>query len=279
MTDSFWHQLFTNSFLQTALFAGFAAAFAGGIIGSYAVAKRIVFVSGSVSHGVVGGLGLFVFLGYFTKMSIFIPLLGALLSALFFAFLMGWVHLKYRERDDSIIAALWSLGMALGIIFIAIVPGSNAELMNFLFGNLLFASHEDIEILILLDGFILLVCLLCHKRFLAISFDETQSYLQGLNVRALYFLLLAMVAVTIVLMIQIIGAILIISMLCLPAAIANIFSSKLSKMIYLSVLFSFVFTFVGIYLSYTFNWPPGATIALITTIVYFLSLPLKARSV
>lgn len=279
MIDSFWHQLFTNPFLQTALFAGLAASLAGGIVGSYVVAKRIVFVGGSVSHGVLGGLGLFAFLQYSTQLSFFTPLLGALLSAVFFALLMGWIHLYYRQREDTVIAAVWSIGMALGVIFIAIVPGSNAQLMDFLFGNLLWASHGDIGLLLLLDGIIVITCLLCHKRFLAISFDETQSYLQGLRVQPLYFLLLSLVAVTIVLMIQIIGAILVISMLCLPAAIANLLTSRLSKMIYLALILSFLFTFIGVYLSYTLNWPPGATIALVITIVYFLSLPLKARSV
>lgn len=279
MTDSFLQALILNPFLQTALFAGLAASIAAGIVGSYVVSKRIVFISGSISHAVLGGIGFFVFLKYITGSIGFSPLLGSLLSAIVFAYLIGAIHIRYKQREDTVIAAIWTIGMSLGVIFISVVPGSGAELMNFLFGNLLWASQRDIWLLLLLDIFIIVTCALCHKRFLAICFDETQSYLQRQPVKFLYFLLLTLVAITVVLMIQVIGAILVISLLCLPAAIANILTSCLSKIIYLSVLLSCLFTFLGIFLAYTLNWPPGATIALIITISYFLSLPLKAKSV
>jgi zinc transport system permease protein len=275
---NFWQALQINPFLSTALFAGLAAAFASGIVGPYVVSKRIVFISGSVSHAVLGGIGLFVFLNYLTGLAFFSPLLGSLISALFFAFIIGASHLYYKEREDTVIAAIWSFGMAAGVILIAVVPNTNTQLMDFLFGNLLWASLDDVKMLLILDIFVFIICMIFHKRFLAISFDETQAYLQKQSVTILYFILLTIVAFTVVLMIQTIGAILVIAMLCLPAAIANLFTQRLSKMICLSVILSLLFTFIGIYLSYTFNWPPGATIALITSLIYFLSLPLKNRS-
>lgn len=273
----FWQALLINPFLGTALIAGLAAAFASGIVGPYVVSKRIVFISGSVSHAVLGGIGLFVFLNYLTGLALFNPLTGALISAIFFAFIIGASHLYYKEREDTVIAAIWSFGMAVGVILIAVVPNTNTQLMDFLFGNLLWASMDDVKLLLLLDLFVLIICLILHKRFLAISFDETQAYLQKQAVTFIYFILLTLVAFTVVLMIQTIGAILVIAMLCLPAAIANLFTQRLSKMICLSVTLSLLFTFIGIYLSYTFNWPPGATIALTTSLIYFLSLPLKNR--
>lgn len=275
----FWQALSINPFLQVALFAGLAAAFASGIVGPYVVSKRIVFISGSISHAVLGGIGLFVFLNYLTGLSIFTPLLGSLVSAIAFGFVIGASHLYYKQREDTVIAAIWSIGMALGVIFIAVVPNTNTQLMDFLFGNLLWASMDDVRMLLLLDIFVCIVCFMCHKRFLAISFDEKQAYLQKQPVTLIYFVLLTLVSITVVLMIQTIGAILVIAMLCLPAAIANLFTQRLSKMICLSVALSLLFTFIGIYLSYTFNWPPGATIALTTSLIYFLSLPLKNRSV
>ena len=275
----FIHALTVNPFLQTALLAGLAAAFASGIMGPYVVAKRIVFISGSVSHAVLGGIGLFVFLHYLTGLWLFSPLIGAIFSAILFALLIGASHLRYKEREDTIIAAIWSLGMALGVVLIAVVPNTNAQLMDFLFGNLLWASQDDIRLLLALDALVLITCLLLHKRFLAISFDETQAFLQKQPVKLLYFSLLTLVAITVVLMIQTIGAILVIAMLCLPAAIANLFTHTLSKMIYLSVALSLFFTCIGMVLSYTCNWPPGATIALTTALIYFLSLPLKRRTV
>jgi len=275
----FWFALKTNPFLSMALFAGLAAAFASGIVGPYVVSKRIVFISGSISHAVLGGIGIFVFLNYITGLTIFNPLIGSLVSAIFFGFIIGASHLYYKEREDTVIAAIWSFGMAIGVIFIAVVPNTNKKLMDFLFGNLLWAGPSELKMLLALDAFVLLVCLICHKRFLAISFDETQSYLQKQPVTFIYFILLTLVAITVVLMIQTIGAILVIAMLCLPAAVANLFTRQLSKMICLSVILSLFFTFIGIYLSYSFNWPPGATIALATALIYFLSLPLKNRSI
>jgi len=275
----FWFALKTNPFLSMALFAGLAAAFASGIVGPYVVSKRIVFISGSISHAVLGGIGIFVFLNYITGLTIFNPLIGSLVSAIFFGFIIGASHLYYKEREDTVIAAIWSFGMAIGVIFIAVVPNTNTQLMDFLFGNLLWAGPSELKMLLALDAFVLLVCLICHKRFLAISFDETQSYLQKQPVTFIYFILLTLVAITVVLMIQTIGAILVIAMLCLPAAVANLFTRQLSKMICLSVILSLFFTFIGIYLSYSFNWPPGATIALATALIYFLSLPLKNRSI
>jgi zinc transport system permease protein len=275
---SFWYVLWHNPFLQTALFAGLAASFAGGVVGSYVVVKRIVFISGSISHAVLGGIGASLFLGYLLGRSL--PLLvGAILASIFFGFLIGWIHRRYRQREDSVIAAIWSLGMAAGVIFISIVPGNNAALMDFLFGNLLWANQSDVWMLLSLDLIVLAIALLCHVRFLSISFDETQCLLQRERVSFLYFLLLTLVSFTVVLMIQIIGAILVIAMLCLPAAIANLLTQRLSKMICLAVALSLFFTFSGIYLSYTLNWPPGATISLLTTTAYFISLPLKSRYV
>ncbi len=277
--DSFLTALFINPFLQYALLAALAASIAGGIVGSYVVAKRIVFISGSVSHAVLGGIGIAIYLQFITGSKAFSPLIGALICAIIFGLLIGTMHLLYKEREDSIIAAIWSIGMAIGVILISIVPGSNSELMDFLFGNLLWASNSDVRMLIILDVIILFVCLICHRRFLAVSFDETQSYLQRVPVKSFYYILLSLVSITIVIMIQIIGAILVIAMLCLPAAIANMLTTRLSKMIYLAIILSCVFAFFGIYISYLLNWPPGATIALVVSTFYFLSLPLKMKSI
>lgn len=277
--DSFWTALMAHPFLQTTLLAGIVASIAGGIVGSYVVAKRIVFISGSISHAVLGGIGFFAFLEYATQNTFFHPLLGALFAALFFALLIGWIHVRFGEHEDSIIGAVWSVGMALGIVFISLIPQSNPQLLDFLFGNLLWTTTGDLKVLFFADIIIIFICLFLHQRFLAISFDETQAYLQKQPIHVLYFLLLSLIAVTVVLMIQVVGAILVIAMLSLPAAIANFFTKRLSHMIFLSCILSCIFSILGIYLSYTWNWPPGATIAIVITVVYFCSLLLKKRVV
>lgn len=277
--SAFLTALKINPFLQMAMFAGFAASIANGIVGSYVVVKRIVFISGSIAHAVIGGIGLFVLLHSVTGWAIFSPFLGALLFAIFSGFIIGWIHLNHRQREDTVIAALWSFGMSIGVIFISLTPSNQSEIMSFLFGNILWANLEDIYALLILDGVILIFALLLHKRFLAICFDEKQAFLQKQPVKLFYFLLLTLVAITVVLLIQVIGAILVIAMLSLPAAIANIFTKKLSKMILLSILFSAIFSSIGTLFSFSLNWPPGATIALTSTVIYFVFLPIKKAQI
>lgn len=262
-----------NPFLWLALLAGLAASLASGVIGSYVVTKRIVSISGSIAHSVLGGMGLFLFLRRTYHLPFLTPLYGALLAGISSALLMGWIHLKYKEREDTVIAALWSTGMSIGVVFIALTPGYNVELLNFLFGNILWVTRGDIQLLLILDVFVLGMVALLYRRFLAICFDEEQSCLQGLPVKTLYLLLLCLVAISVVLLIQVVGAILIIAMLAIPAAIAGTLTRRLSTMMWLATLLGSIFTITGLYASYSLNWPPGASIALIAALAYALSLP------
>lgn len=270
----FFQALWTNPFLQMALFVGLLSSIAGGVIGSYVVVKRIVFIAGSIAHSVLGGLGLFLFLSRTYHLPIFNPLIGALIFAILSALLIGWIHLNYQQREDTVIAAIWASGMAIGVIFIALTPGHNVELLNFLFGNILWSTRADLYLLCILDALVILITSIFHKQLLSICFDETQSYLQKIPVKTYTYLLLSLVAITVVILIQAIGAILIIAILSLPAATANLFTYRLSHMILFAVALSWIFTFLGIYASYSLNWPPGATIALISTLGYFISLPI-----
>jgi zinc transport system permease protein len=269
---NFIEALHTNSFLQMALLAGFAASIASGVIGSYIVVKRIVFISGSIAHSVLGGMGFFLWLKRTYDFHTLTPLQGALLAALISALLIGWIHLKYRQREDTVIAAIWSTGMSAGVIFIALTPGYSVELMNFLFGNILWVGKSDLLMLASLDLAILLMTLFLHRRFLAICFDEEQAFLQGLAVNALYLLLLILVAVSVVLLIEVVGAILVIAMLTLPAALAGNLTHRLSIMMCLAIFFGCLFTFTGTYVAYFLNWPPGASISLTAALFYSVSL-------
>ncbi|MBS0649547.1 MAG: metal ABC transporter permease [Verrucomicrobia bacterium] len=274
---SFFQAIAKNPFLLLALFAGLAASFASGIIGSYVVVKRIVAISGSIAHSVLGGMGIFLWLKRTYGWEILTPLYGALFAGLLSALLMGWIHLKYKEREDTVIAALWATGMSVGVIFIALTPGYNVELLNFLFGNILWVTHSDIRLLLILDILIIGLVALFYRRFLAICFDEDQAQLQGMSVRLLYLLLLCLVAISVVLLIQVVGAILVIAMLAIPAAVAGTLSQRLSTMMLLAVLLGCVFTTAGMYAAYELNWPPGATISLFAACVYSLSLLTKKR--
>ncbi len=263
---------FQNPFLLMALLAGLAASISGGIIGSYVVTKRIVFISGSISHAVLGGMGLFLWLKRSFGLDFLSPLYGALLSAIASAFLLGWVHLKYKEREDSIIAAIWAIGMSIGVIFITFTPGYNVELMNFLFGNILWITRLDMVSIFILDILVVGCTFLFYRKFQAICFDEEQAALQGVSVKKNYIFLLCLIAISVVILIQIVGAVLVISMLTMPAAIAAAITQRLSSMMKAAILLGAFFTCLGIYASYELNWPPGATITLVSGFFYGLTL-------
>ena len=214
-------QAFSNPFFLTAILTGVITSIAGGIIGSYVVVKRIVFISGSISHALLGGIGLFLYLQNIFKIPWLSPLLGALIIAILFGLIIGIIHLKYKQREDTVIACIWSFGMALGVIFISQTPGSNSELVNFLFGNILWTTATDFYAMLILDAVIIITTLVFHKKFLAICFDEKIAYLQKVPVKTYYFTLISLIAITVVMMVQTIGAILVITLLCLPAATAN----------------------------------------------------------
>lgn len=274
MTVSFLEALRTNPLLLSAVIAGLASSIVSGIIGSYVVVKRIVFISGSISHSVLSGIGFSLWLERAKGLEWISPLEGALIAGILSALIIGWIHLYYRQREDSVIAALWSIGMAVGILFISQTPGFNVELTNFLIGNILWVTPTDLYILFALDIFIILCVVCMHKRFLAICFDEEQAQLQGLRVNALYLFLLVLIAVSIVLLIQVVGIILVMTMLTIPAAIANLYTSKLSAVMFFAILISAAFCFGGTALAYHVDWPGGATIALVAGVAYVATLGL-----
>lgn len=269
--------LFLNPFLQMALLAGVLASIAGGVVGSYVVVKRIVFISGSIAHSVLGGMGLALYLQYKFQLSWLSPMIGAFVFAIFSALLIGWIHLRFKEREDTVIAALWASGMALGVLFISLTPASNPELINFLFGNILWASTADITFLIVADVIIVVSVIALHRKLLLVCFDDELAKLQKVKVVPIYLYLLCLVALTTVLLIQIVGAILVIAMLSLPAAIAGRFTHSMPRMMITACGLGIIFTGIGLALSGELNWPPGASIALTATAAYLGSLAIQKK--
>ena len=272
---SYFEALFLNPLLLSALLASFAASIISGVVGSYVVVKRIVFIAGSISHSVLSGIGICLWLEKAKGINFVSPLYGALIAAVISALIIGWMHLKHKQREDSVIAAIWSCGMAIGVLFISQTPGFNTEITNFLTGNVLWVSQADLILLYLLDIIVIAIVLLFHKKFLAICFDEDQARLQGLNVDLLYIFLLILIAISIVLLIQVVGIVLVLTMLTIPPSIANIYTKSLSRMMTLSILISMFFCFSGNILAYDLDWPTGATIALIAGLCYVLLLIYK----
>ena len=250
-----------NPFLLMALIGSLLASMTSGIVGSYVVVKRIVFIAGSISHTVLGGMGICLWLRESFHLSWLHPMYGAILSAIASSALMGWIHLNARQREDTVIAALWAAGMAMGVIFVSMTPSYSVELVHFLFGNILWVSVTELWMLGVLGAVVLTIAITHHKKFTTLCFDELQVTLQGFSASRLYFLLLCLIALSVVLLIQVVGALLVIALLAIPPAIAGMFCKRLSVMIALAILISAVFSILGIITAYQLNWPPGATIA------------------
>ena len=270
--NSFFEALVVSPLLLSSVLAGLAASIVSGIIGSYVVVKRIAFISGSISHSVLAGIGFFLWLERAHHIQWLSPLQGALIAGILSALTIGWIHMSYKQREDSVIAAVWSVGMSIGILFISLTPGFNVDLTNLIVGNLLWVTPSDLALLSALDLLVIATLVFLHERLLAICFDEDQACLQGLSVHKLYLLLLTLVSITVVLLMQVVGVILVMTLLTLPPTIANLFTKRLSHMIGLSIALSATFTFVGSFLAFHLDWPTGATIALVSGTSYAVSL-------
>lgn len=262
-------ELFQYDFFINALTAGILASVAGGIIGSYIVVKRIVFISGGIAHTAYGGIGLGYLLG-------FNPLLGALGFSISAAVGISYLRTKQNQYEDTLIGIMWAAGMSLGVIFISLAPGYSSDLMSYLFGNILTVPTIEIRFIALIDIVIIIVVIAFFKQFQAITFDEEYSRAVGLNVDFYYLLLLVLVALTVVALIKIVGIILSIALLTIPAAVAKFFAGSLKSMLLLSVLTGIIFSVGGLFISYYLNLPSGSTIILLSVIGYSLAYFYKA---
>ena len=260
----FFEALLAHGFLQNAVLAGILASVACGIVGTYVVVKRIGFLAGGIAHAVLGGMGVAYYFGRD-------PVSGALAAALIAAVVIGWIHLRWNQQEDTLIGAIWATGMAIGIIFISRTPGYTADLMSYLFGNILMVPRSELLFMAGLDLLIILVVLLFYKQFLAITFDEEYTRLRGVPVDFVYLLLLCMVAVTVVLLIQVVGLILVIALLVLPAAVAAQYVGSVGRIMVLAAFLGVIFTAGGLSLSYGPDLPAGATIILLAGGVYMVS--------
>lgn len=251
--------------LQNSLIAGVLISIACGVIGTLIVVNRMVFISGGIAHAAFGGIGLGAYLG-------FSPVLGALGFSFASALTMGVVQNKTRQRPDTLIGVMWAVGMAIGVILIDLSPGYNAELMRYLFGSILFISPTDLLFMLGVDILVLFVVALLYKELLAISFDKTFARVSNIPVNVINYLLLALISLTVVTTMRLVGLILVIALLTIPAALGALFTKELSKIMGLAVIFGIVLTTSGLFLSYALNLQSGATIIVLAGTTYFLAL-------
>ena len=252
-------------FMRNALIAGVLVSLACGVVGTFVVINRIVFVSGGIAHAAYGGIGL----GYFFN---FNPVVGALIFSVGAALAMGIVQRRSHQRTDTIIGVIWAIGMAIGIILVDLTSGYKADLMSYLFGSILAVPTRDLWIMLALDGIILVLVTLFYKELLAISFDEMFATVVDVPVNAIYLTLMCLIALTVVMMMRVVGLIMVIALLTMPAAISNQYVNNMKKMMVLASVLGVVFTTTGLWLSYVLNLTSGATIILVAGMAYLLSI-------
>lgn len=259
--SEFVNALLQHHFMQHALFACVLASVGCGIVGVYVVVKRIGFLAGGIAHTVLAGMGIAYYLGKS-------PIAGAVIVALVSAVLIGWIKVRWRQEEDVLIAAFWSVGMAIGVLFISRAPGYAVDLTSYLFGNILLVSGRDLFLMAAVDGIVIASVLLFYRQFLATVFDEEHARLRGVRVEFFYIYLLCIVALTVVLLIQIVGLILVMALLVLPAATAAGFAGSVSRMMLLAVALSMAITVTGLGLSFAPDLPSGATMVVVAGLVY-----------
>ena len=261
-------ELLSYEFFRNALLAAFFAAISCGIIGTYIVSRRIVFISGGITHASFGGIGI----GYYLGIN---PIFGAAVFAVLSALGIEYTSRKTEVREDSAIAILWALGMAIGVIFIFITPGYAPNLMSYLFGNILTVTTTDLYLLAGLSLIIVLFYIMQFKNILYIAFDEEFARARRLPVNMIKYVMISLIALTIVFNIRVVGIILVISLLTIPQTIANMFVKRFIGIMMLSVVIAMIGTLTGLMLSYLFDIPSGAAIIFFLVILFFLARIIK----
>jgi zinc transport system permease protein len=253
--------------VRYALIAGLLASIAFGIVGCYVITRRISYIAAAVSHCVLGGIGLGLYLQTVAGLAWCDPLYGAIAAALLAAVAIGLISLHSRQREDTVISAIWTIGMGVGLLLLYKTPGYN-EPMVYLFGNILYLTAHDLWLIAVLDLVIVVLALGLYNKFLAICFDEEFARLRGIRTQLLYIVLLCLTALCVVLMVRVVGIVMVIGLLTLPAAIAGQFTHQLKQMMLVAVLICMVFVAVGLALSFVLDLPTGPVIVSLAALGY-----------
>jgi zinc transport system permease protein len=263
-------------FLRYALLAGVLSSPAFGILGTYVVARRLTYLAAAISHSVLGGIGAALFLNQVVGLTWCDPMLGAVASALIAALVIGGASLYARQREDTVISAVWSVGMASGVLLLHYTRGYT-DPMSYLFGAIDFVARGDLWLILGLDALVVGLAVCFRNKLAAVCFDEEFAALRGLRAKVYYLFLLCLVALTVVLLVRVVGIVMVIALLTLPAAAASQFSRRLWQMMALATLLCAVFVVVGLGISYRFELPSGPAIILLAAGFYLVSMLARRR--
>ena len=258
-------------FIRHALYVALCSSLAVGISGTLVVINRISYLAAAISHTALGGIGMSLFAIGVWQWQAIEPWMGALVISIASAIAITWIRAHTHERIDTAIGALWCTGMAIGLLFLHATPGY-IEPMHYLFGNILLVGQPQLIMALMLDIILLAVFTIYWRPIYAVSLDESFARARGLSVDTYYALMLSMIALTIVILVYLVGIILVIAMLTLPAAIAGRFTCRLFSQIAMTALVALLIQVAGIFISYALDWPTGATMVVVAALVYACTL-------
>jgi zinc transport system permease protein len=256
--------IFQYEFIVKGLLGAIFASITAGLAGTYVVSKRMVFLSGGITHASFGGIGI----GYFLGIN---PVLGAAVFGILSALGVEYLSVKQKIREDSAIGILWAFGMAIGIIFIYLTPGYTPNLMSYLFGSILTVTNADLIALGIMSVVLILYFGIFYRTILYISFDEVFARTYSSYVNIFKYITTSLIALTIVLNIRMAGVVLVISLLTIPPNIAMLFTRVYLKIVILSIIAGFIGTAAGYTISYFAGIPVGATIIFTLVIIWVLA--------
>jgi zinc transport system permease protein len=274
---TFFRDLMSYPFLVNAVLASVLASVAAGLTGSLVVVRRSTYLAGAVSHCILAGIGLARLLQRRFGFDGLSPMGGAVLVAVGVALLLARLMTRGKHRPDTVLSAVWTGGMALGVSFVAATPGYQDDLMSYLFGSILLVTGGDLAWMAALDAVIIVTVVLCYNRFLAIAFNEELARLRGVNTALYETIYHVLTALTVVLLVRVAGIVLAIALLTLPSAAAGLLVRRLDRMMLLSVVLGIGVSLFGLAVSYAPGWPPGATIVELAVVVYLVATYLTRR--
>lgn len=264
-------------FLQHAVLAAILCSIISGVMGAFVVIRRSTYGVGAIAHCALGGIGLARYLQVVHGWQWFSPMLGAMLSALLAAAVVSVVRARAFEREDTLLSGMWALGMAVGITFMTLTPGYAQDLMGYLFGDILLVSSVDLLTMAVLACLVLGFIAWAFDRLIAVSFNPQLAELRGIHSTLMDTLFTLATALTVVVLVRLVGIVLVIALLTLPAATAGRWSSSLPHTLLLAVLISALTLLAGLWISYEWNLPAGATIIQLAALLYFATLLFKKR--
>ncbi len=254
-------------FVRNAFFAGILSSVLFGVLGTIVTVKRIAGLAGAISHAVLGGIGMALYLSATGTIPNLSPIVGAIIFAILAALVIGVVSMRAQQRQDTVINAIWAIGMSIGVLFMAKTPGYT-DPTSYLFGNILLISQSDLILLAILDVFVIIMVWRFYPQLEATSFDDEFSQVKGISTNVVFLVLLSITAIAIVLLQTFVGIVMVIAMLTLPAGTANFSAKNMLSMMFIASFYSSIFSFGGLATGWAFDLPVGAMVVVFAGAVF-----------